>query len=117
MSKSKLNDLNYTELKMQEYLTLKTMNVTEAKSMFKFRVRMAPFGENYKGGQTLVLCPLCKKHPDNQEESFKCEEIKNVLEVKGCYKEIFGTTFPSELVNTVNRICNYREEHRKLIEK
>ena len=57
MSRSKLKNLKYTELKMQEYLTLKTMDATEAKSMFKFRVRMAPFGEKYKGGQTLVMCP------------------------------------------------------------
>ena len=48
--KSKLKDIEYTKLETQEYLNLKTMNASQAKALFKFRVRMAPFGENYRGG-------------------------------------------------------------------
>lgn len=46
-----MKNLLYTSFKMQDYLQLKNMNPSQAKAMFKFRVRMAPFGENFRGGQ------------------------------------------------------------------
>ena len=113
-TKSKLKDLKYSELKLQDYLMLKSMNVAQAKALFKFRVRMAPFGENFKGGQTPIVCPLCKNHPDGQAESFKCEKIVRMINVKGEYKEIFNQKFDSDLVNTVYNIYTFREEYRKL---
>ena len=56
---SKMRNLTYSELKIQDYLLLKAINISEAKSLFKFRLRMAPFGENFRGGQKKVLFPLC----------------------------------------------------------
>ena len=109
-----MKNLFYSELKLQDYLCLKTMNACQAKALFKFRVRMAPFGENFRGGQATILCPLCKKHPDGQAEIFDCLVIKTVIEVKGQYKQIFGCQFPAELVKTVQSIYMFREEHRKL---
>ena len=75
---------------------------------------MAPFGENYRGGQRIVLCPLCKLHPDGQSESFQCTEMKKLVDVKGDYKLIFTQNIPLELVKTVHHIYNLREELRKL---
>ena len=112
--KSKLKDIRYNELKIQDYLLLETMNASQAKAIFKFRVRMAPFGENYRGGLSTVLCPLCKLHPDGQQESFKCKEIQKIINVEGNYGDIFGWSFPTNLVKTVQIIYNFREEHRKL---
>ena len=66
MSKSKMTNLTYTELKMQDYLSLKKMNTSEAKSLFKFRLRMARFVENFRGSQKVIICPLCNVHPDGQ---------------------------------------------------
>ena len=114
MSKSKMKDLSYTHLKIQDYLLLKNMNLDEAKALFKFRVRMSPFGENYRGGRERKICPFCKNHPDGQEESFYCLEMKKLMDIKGNYSQIFGWTFPSELVKTVNNIHTFREEYRKL---
>ena len=57
---SKMKNLCYIELKMQEYLELKDMTASQAKALFKFRIRMAPLGENCRGGAKTVLCPLCK---------------------------------------------------------
>ena len=106
--------LTYTELKMQEYLLLKKMNTSEAKSLFKFRLRMAPFGENFRGGQKEIICPLCNVHPDGQSESFGCIELKKVIDIKGEYLKIFGQNIPEELVKTIHNIYNFREELRKL---
>ena len=110
---SKMKDLSYMELKMQEYHELKDMSASQAKALFKFRIRMAPFGENFRGGEKTVLCPLCRKHPDGQEESFSCVQINRLVTVRGNYKEIFRTKFSPELVQTVYNIFNFREEYRK----
>ena len=50
-SKSKMKSLYYTELKMQDYLKLTTMTKSQAIVVFKFRLRMSPFGENFRAGQ------------------------------------------------------------------
>ena len=110
-----MKNLIYTELKIQDYLLLKNMNASQAKAMFKFRVRMAPFGENFRGGQATVICPLYQGHPDGQAESFKCPGIQKVIDVKGDYEQIFGWKFAIELVKTVQSIYLFREEHRKLV--
>ena len=112
--KSKMKNLVYTSLKIQDYLLLKNMNPSQAKALFKFRVRMAPFGENFRGGQQVVVCPLCKLHPDGQAESFTCGKMKQIINIKGNYQQIFGWKFTPELIKTVQCIYEFREEYRKL---
>ena len=90
------------------------MSISEAKAFFKFRSRMAPFGENFRGGQKTVLCPLCKAHPDGQPESFDCIQLKKIISVKGDYKQIFSQVIPHELVTTIHNIYSFREELRKI---
>ena len=113
-TKSKLKNLKYPEFKIQEYLLQKSMNGSRAKALFKFRVRMAPFGENFKGGQPTQQCPLCQKHSDTQEESFNCETMNRLIEIEGCYNDIFGFNFDEKLVKSIQKIYNFREEYRKL---
>ena len=114
LQKSKTENLSYSKLELQEYLELKDMNARQAKILFKFRVRMAPFGENFKGDLYTPLCPLCSAHPDTQEESFTCEKISRMMEVQGSYSDIFGFYFPPELIQTLYNIFYFREEYRKL---
>ena len=113
-NKSKLTNLFYAEFKLQEYLLLKNMNACQAKALFKFRVKMAPFGQNFKGGQEIVLCPFCKMHPDGQEESWSCSKLNSIMSIQGDYKEIFGQTFSKEVIETVQNLFTFREEFRKL---
>ena len=63
-TKSKMKNLFYPELKIQDYLLLKKMNTGQARALFKFRVRMAPFGQNFRGGQSIIYCPFCQNHAD-----------------------------------------------------
>ena len=113
-AKSIMKDIHYSEFKMQKYLELREMSASKAKVWFKFRVRMAPFGENFRGGEATVMCPLCLSHPDGQAESFQCEKMKKLMTIKGDYLSIFSDSFPRELVQTVFNIYNFREEYRKL---
>ena len=113
-SKSKMKNLCYVELRMQEYLELKSMTASQARALFQFRTRMAPFGENFRGGASVVACPLCHKHPDGQENSFTCEKIKSLIDVQGQYSDIFGHRFSPEIIKTVFNIFCFRDEYRKL---
>ena len=63
-------------MKMQEFFKTPGITTEQALNLFKWRVRMAPFGENFRGGQPFVMCPLCRNHLDNQPMALGCEEIK-----------------------------------------
>ena len=113
-TKSKLKDLFYSELKLQDYLNLKNMNTSQAKALFKFRVRMAPFGQNFKGGQNITICPFCKNHADGQAEGWKCPQMNRLIDIRGEYNQIFGQKFSKELIKTVHSIYTFREEYRQM---
>ena len=115
--KSKMKNLEYSELRMQEYLELRTMNKRQAFILFKFRVRMTPFGENFWAGVEKTVCPLCSLHVDSQEESFHCAKLRLIMEVKGKYSQVFGSKFPQELVQTLVNIYHFRDEYRKMTSK
>ena len=115
--KSKTINLNYSQLKMQEYLELKDMSRRQAIVLFKFRTRMSPFGENFKSGKLATVCPMCLSHPDSQEESFNCPAIKKMLKIRGNYKDIFSNKFPEELIQTLYDIYNCRKEYNELTKK
>ena len=112
-----MENLHYSKLELQEYLELKDMNASQAKAIFKFRVRMAPFGENFKGGLDTPLCPLCSLHLDKQAESFTCRKVQQLIDVKGDYSDVFGKYFSPELITTLYNIFMFRNEMRKLDDK
>ena len=86
---SKMENIEYSELMMQDYMKSSNIKLQEALTLFKFRTRMADFGENFRAGTTEVLCPLCSKELDNQSHSFHCKYILDEIVVKGNLKEIY----------------------------
>ena len=46
---SKMDNLLFTELKIQEYLVAENISVEQKRNIFRFRTRMATFSENYRG--------------------------------------------------------------------
>ena len=94
---SKGRMLNYTKLEIQNYLKSDKISVKEAKLLFKIRTNMLEVRINYKGNYLKnkqdqvstapsdfehLQCPLCNKHLDNEENIFKCEELKNDSEAE-----------------------------------
>ena len=61
-SHSKLNDLFYSKLEIQNYFKLENINTNEAQTLFRYRVRMAKYGENFRGKKSPIMCPLCHTH-------------------------------------------------------
>ena len=115
LTKSKLRNLEYSELKLQNYLLLENMNVSQALSIFRFRVRMVPVSDNFRNGNITLMCPLCNTHPDTQEGTFICPQIRNLINVRGEYNELFlsDCNYSRGLVETAHNINLYREEYRK----
>ena len=76
---SKMENLQYTEIKMQEYMKSKNIKLKEALNIFQARTRMAKFGENYRAGADYVMCPLCSEDLDNLKHSFQCKILKREI--------------------------------------
>ena len=108
---SKMDNLSYSKLEMQKYLKLENLYASGARTLFRYRTRMANFGENFREGSTAVNCPLCGLHLDNQEMAFyNCPVIKANVKIRGQYEDIFKKNVSTELVNTLDNISKFREE-------
>ena len=105
---SKMINLEYTSLEMQDYLKNKNITVEQAKILFKFRTRMANFSENFRGGKPIKLCPL---NADMQNHSFLCNTILENIEVRGRYEEIFKTEVSKEMAKLVENISKFRANY------
>ena len=111
---SKMDNLQYTKLKIQKYLKSEKLNLNEILNLFKCRTRMAEFGENYRAGFDIVLCPLCLEDRDNLSHSFKCSVINQEIDVKGDLTKIYDEIISKETAQTITKILDFRS---KFIEK
>ena len=109
-SHSKMEKLNYKELKLQEYLKDGNLSQAEMKTTFRYRTRMENFGENYRGGRSQVVCPLCGTHLDNQQLSMQCPVIKKNVTVKGDMADIYKEDINIETIKTISKISEFRKE-------
>ena len=107
---SKLDSLLYTKLKLQNYLKNDGIPVHEAKNLFKFRVRVAKFKENFGDTYEDKSCPVCKVHLDTQAHSVQCEKVKEEIKIEGNYTDIFKENVPSNISKTLLRISKLRED-------
>ena len=71
--KSKMKDLSYSELKMQEYLVSNELTRTEKQLLFKIRTRMINTPDNM--GQN-TLCKLCHISRDDMSHVLTCFVVK-----------------------------------------
>ena len=98
---------------MQKYLQLENLTKKQAIVVFKFRSRMAPFGENFRSGNLSTICPLCSAHVDSQENSLDCPTLRREVRIKGSYSDIFSENIPEDLTKTIFDIYNYRKEFQE----
>ena len=110
---SKMENLVYKELKMQRYMLNDELNPNQKKILFKFRTRMAEFGENYRGGRAQVICPLCNVHLDNQEMSYQCPQIKSEVQIEGKIEDIYKEEINVKTVKTIAKITEVRKSRQE----
>ena len=106
---SKMDNLYYSEIKPQAYLTMETLNIDEIRNIFRWRTRMARFGENYKGGREFVMCPLCRKHFDNQNMSLDCEIMRSKMNIQCKMTDIYAETVTKETAKVLLQMMKLRE--------
>ena len=106
---SKMENVKYTEMKIQNYFVSEQIGIHQKKTIFKYRVRMERFGENFRAGNGPAMCPLCKLHLDNQEMGFQCPEIKKELIVKGNIEDIYRDNIKMETIQTITKIIEIRK--------
>ena len=82
----KLGKINYSQLKMQDYLQTSNINNKLKKFIFRARMRMIRVSKNYGGTS---VCPLCKDDEvngqvlDSQEHLLDCVILKeHVVEIR-----------------------------------
>jgi hypothetical protein len=107
---TKLDNLYYTGLSTQEYLTNNDLTVKQAQLIFKYRVRMASYSENFRGSSGHTPCPLCLAHLDSQAMCMTCPAIRENVKLEGRYSQIFTNKITKELVKTVEAIDRFRDD-------
>ena len=110
---SKTANVTYIEMKMQEYFKTPGITTEEGLNLFKWRVRMATFGENYRGGQSFVVCPLCQNHLDNQPMALSCEEMRKKMTINISSKDIYKDDIPLE---TAQHLSTFMKIGNKLLD-
>ena len=112
---SKLRSIHYDDLEIQPYLVSDRLTLEQKRTVFQFRIRVANFGENYRGGREVILCPLCKDHPDTQEAAFSCcEAIKANTHIEGEIADIYTRNIDSKTVKSLCNIVEFRKKQAQL---
>jgi hypothetical protein len=104
---SKMNNLSYSTLEMQDYLKNKEISTAQAKILFRVRTRMEKFGENFKP------CPVCKESMDTQSHSFQCKVISRNILVNGQYEDMFTSKVNKKVAEDIERIVKFREGYQE----
>ena len=116
---SKLSNIQYEELKIQDYLLNPKFSSDEKRIITLLRTRMAKFGENYKAGKTLTICPLCNSHVDSQTMLLKCPKIIAETEKKfgvnhqNYIDELYSEDISETTVKIIKNAMEYRIKQLK----
>ena len=107
---SKMAQLHYSDLKLCHYFTDSKLTIAQKQLMFRCRVRMEKFGENFRGDESQLICRLCREHADNLEMAFQCQEIRKKLNVVGNPQDIYTEHGYNETIHTISEIMKIREQ-------
>ena len=108
-SHSKMDNLTYTDIKIQDYLKAEDISVQEARNLFKYSVKVANFKENFGEKFQNKGCPFCFVHLDTQSHATQCPVVKELISVEGDYRRIFSEEIPSDISRTLLKISKLRE--------
>ena len=101
---SKMMNLDYKELKIQNCFKDENISGKKAQNLFKFRTRVAKFKENFKNSHEERTCPLCLIESDTQTHCFQCPVLNEKVNIKGDYTEIFTEEISPEIAYSLFKI-------------
>ena len=106
---SKMENVIYTELKIQDYLTSRELTTGQKRIIFKYRMRMADYSENFRGSSPPQPCRMCNFHRDSQTHSVICYETMKNVTSQGNYNEIFTKRIKIETAEMLEEITKIRK--------
>ena len=109
---TKLDNLMYTDLKLQPYLKSEQIPVQEATNLFRYRVTVAKFRENFKEmyKNKTKVCPFCTINLDTQSNSLQCDQMIRKVGMEGKYEVIFKQKIPADISRTLFNISQLRKD-------
>ena len=78
---SKMKNLQYKNLQMQEYLKDNSTSLETKRMLFKWRTHTENFKLNYKNNHDNLNCEICNSHPDSQQASLTCKGVLHAREL------------------------------------
>ena len=115
-----MDNLQYSELKRQDYLMDNKVPSYKAKRAFMYRVRMARVKANFKQSYADLNCALGCPAEDRQEHLLKCDKIKENSELirlnkTAQYEDIFSSSI-EKLVAAVDLLDVAMKVREKLLD-
>ena len=97
---------------MQSYFGHDSINIEEVRNVFKFRVRMHNFHENFRSNIDSRLCPLCNNHSDSQNDIALCKVIRDNFKGSVHVKtdNVYSSSVSVESVKFISNIISIREK-------
>ena len=98
---TKMKNVKYEKLEMQNYLKCEKINLKKKKILFKSRTRMLKVNHNFGNKSP---CPLCELNDDEQSHLLECVIIKvkcpEIFENrKNCkYEDIFSNDLKKRMI-------------------
>ena len=109
MNHSKMSNMYYPELRIEDYFKIDGIQTREIQTLFKFRVKIASFGENFRGNSENAFCSLCQTHLDNQSSIFQCEVMRKEMEMNCNISDIYCSQVKLEPIKKITEIEEKRE--------
>ena len=106
-SKEKTKDINFSELKMSEYLE-KNMNTSISKVIFGVRSKTLDIKEYNAWKYKDSLCVMCRKENETIEHFVKCVEYGDKLEIE--LKHIYGESMEEQII--IGKFIDKRQRKR-----
>ena len=111
---SKMEHLNYNELKCQDYLLSKQISNQNKINLFRFRTRMEKsFAVNFRNLHQDLRCPLCLSSPDRQDHLLQHKNIVDQEPKENIkYEDIFSndTDKMNEAIKLLTKVLEKRKE-------
>jgi hypothetical protein len=76
---------------------------------------MSTCGENFRGGQALIVCPLCHNHLDNQQMALRCEVMNKEVTIKCKIEEIYRDDISLQTAQNLLEVKNTKEQFRETV--
>ena len=112
--KTKMANLNYSKLELQEYLKNENIYISQRKFLFRLRTNMLKFAFNM--GNKTMQCPLCYMNRDDQNHLMDCIVINLYMDddtenVK--YEDIFSED--QQLIERAAKVLSDRFRKREVL--